>query len=193
MKRVVLFYLAIHLFELFPIVAFGQWEREGELEKVRASGTILLKYVLPSDGKSILALDYKYNLRKIDMQTGETVWEKELKNRTFKDKPLEGARIGMEGENYVLYYLVYADYWADRKLFFFVFDIENDSLILTIEYAFYPDLAHFWFNILYYQNLLNCRKITLFMVVRLVVILEVKPRDILAVQMYLKLVEIVFD
>lgn len=152
MKRVVLFYLVIHLFGLFPIVAFGQWEREGELEKVRASDTTLLQFVLSSDGKSIFALDYNYILRKIDVQTGEIVWEKELKNRTFNDKPLEGARIGMEGENYVLYYLVYEYYWDEGKLVFFIYNIENDSLIQTIEYEIYPDVAELRHSVFSYRK-----------------------------------------
>jgi PKD repeat protein len=81
-------------------------------------------------------LDYNYNLRKFNTNTGAMLWERNLKKLSYQGYPLKGARIGYEGKNYVVWFEL------GRDILFLIMNIESDSVIGKLEYFTSSKLAH---------------------------------------------------
>ncbi len=120
-------------------LTFSQWETVGNFERLTASATLIRQYVVCDSTRSIYVLDTSYVLKRIDIETGQVVWSRNLRNINYPEGQFVAARIGYEGKNYAI---LLQQPNAYNKFTTYIKGINTDSLIGKLNYEV-PGISYY--------------------------------------------------
>ncbi len=127
-------YLSILLALFNTMLIFSQWEKVGNFDRLTFSESVIKQIEVCDSTNSLYVLDTNYTLKRINIESGQVVWSRELRNAHYPEGTFMSAQIGRDAKNYAIILE------GNGRYIFYIKDIYTDSLIAKLDYKFpeYP-------------------------------------------------------
>ena len=126
---------------LTTMCAISQWENVGNCDRITSSQTQIKSFAITDDSKYIFTMGTDSTIKKIDYETGITLWSKTINPSKIPDYHQAFVNLSSDAKTYSISYVIFPIPGRFVITFKnFVYDIESQNLIdsiITIDSNFF--------------------------------------------------------